>query len=112
MAVNVVNITIEQGADFTETYNIKNPDESAASLANYTALATLKKHPSATTGYSFVTALNTTTSVLDIDLLRTITATLTPGRYYYDVFLVAPDGTRTKNVEGNALVNGSVTLPT
>jgi hypothetical protein len=112
MAVNVVNITIEQGADFSASYTIRNPDESIASLANYTALATLKKHPGATTGYAFTTSLNTTTGVLDLDLSRTITATLTPGRHYYDIFLVAPDGTRIKNTEGNALVNGSATLPT
>lgn len=111
MSVTSINITIEQGADFSETFNIKNPDESIAALADYTALATLKKHPGSTTGYSFVTTLNTITSALNIDLSRIITATLAPGRYYYDVFLVAPDGTRTKSVEGNALVNGSATLP-
>lgn len=112
MTVNAINITIEQGADFSASYTIKNPDETIASLANYTALATLKKHPGAATGYSFTTSLNTTTGVLDTGLSRTITATLTPGRYYYDIFLVASDGTRTKRVEGNALVNGSATLPT
>lgn len=42
MAVSAINITIEQGADFTATYNIKNPDESAASLASYTVAGTLK----------------------------------------------------------------------
>ena len=43
MAVTAINITIEQGADFTATYNIKNPDESVASLADYTAVGTIKK---------------------------------------------------------------------
>jgi hypothetical protein len=112
MAVSAINITIEQGADFTATYNIKNPDESAASLASYTVEGTLKKHPGANTGYEFVTSLTTSTAVLDISLSRTVTASLDPGRYYYDLFLIAPGGTRTKIIEGNALVNGSATLPT
>lgn len=111
MAVSAVNITIEQGADYSATYNIKNPDESSASLLNYTALGTLKKHSGAATGDAFTTSLNTDTSVLTTTLSRTVTASLNPGRYYYDIFLVALDGTRTKIIEGNALVNGSATLP-
>lgn len=111
MAVNVVNITIEQGEDFVRTYTIRNPDESIAPLSNYTSLATLKRYPGSSTGYPFIVTLNTNTSVLELKLPRTTTATLIPGRYYYDIFLIAPDGTRIKNVEGNALVNGSATLP-
>lgn len=112
MAVTAINITIEQGADFSATYNIRNPDETAAFLLSYTVVGTLKKHPGAVTGVSFVTSLTTSTAVLEVSLSRTVTAALSPGRYYYDLFLVAPGGTRTKVIEGNALVNGSATLPT
>ena len=112
MAVTAINITIEQGADFTATYDIKNPDESVASLADYTAVGTIKKHPGATTGNQFTTALTTSTAVVDISLSSAVTATLSPGRYYYDIFLISPGGIRTKVIEGNALVNGSATLPT
>lgn len=112
MAVTAINIVIEQGEDFSATYNIKNPDESAALLANYTVIGTLKKHPGAVTGVEFITSLTTSTAVLEISLSRTVTAALSPGRYYYDLFLVAPGGRRTKIIEGNALVNGSATLPT
>lgn len=31
-------------------------------------------------------------------------------RYYHDLFLIAPDGTRKKRVDGNIIVNGSATL--
>ena len=112
MAVTAINIVIEQGEDFSATYNIKNPDESTAILANYTVIGTLKKHPGAATGVEFITSLTTSTAVLEISLSRTVTAALSPGRYYYDLFLVAPGGRRTKIIEGNALVNGSATLPT
>lgn len=111
MSVAAVNITIEQGEDFSSTFNLIKPDESIASISNYTAVGTLKKHPGASTSYEFNVALNTGTAVATISLSRTVTATLSPGRYYYDLFLIAPDGTRTKAVEGNALVNGSATLP-
>jgi hypothetical protein len=112
MTVSAINITIEQGADFSATYNIKNPDESAPSLTNYTIVGTLKKYPGAVgIGSTFTTTLNTSTAVATISLPKTTTASLTPGRHYYDLFLVSQSGTRTKIIEGNALVNASATLP-
>jgi len=111
MSVMSVNLTIEQGEDFSHTFNLINPDETPASIANYTAAGTLKKHPGASTGYEFTVSLNTTTAVASISLPRATTKLLSPGRYYYDLFLIAPDGTRKKRVDGNIIVNGSATLP-
>ena len=50
MATPSINLIIEQGEDFSATFTILNPDESAASLANYTVVGTLKKHPGSSTG--------------------------------------------------------------
>jgi hypothetical protein len=111
MSVNVVNITIEQGEDFSKTYTIKNNDGTLANLENYTALATLKKYPESTIGHSFTVELNEIQAVLRLSFSKTTTSILKSGRYYYDVFLVAPDETRKKYFEGNAIVKGSATLP-
>jgi hypothetical protein len=111
MATAAINITIEQGEDFSATYNVLNPDESIAALANYSAAGTLRKHPGATTGYSFSTSLTVATGTVTISLSNSVTKLLSPGRYYYDVFLIASGGIRTKAFEGNALVNPSATLP-
>ena len=111
MAVNAINITIDQGADFSTSFSIKNNDESIASLSNYTTLGTIKKYASSTVGTALSTSLNTQTAVVSVGLARTTTSSLSPGRYYYDVFLVSESGTRTKVVEGNALINASATLP-
>lgn len=111
MTVMAVNLTIEQGEDFSTTFNIKNPDESVPTLTNYSTLGTVKKHSGATVGVAFTTSLNTSTGVISVGLAKTVTAGLSPGRYYYDVFLIAPDTSRKKVVNGNVLVNGSATLP-
>ena len=111
MSVMSVNLTIEQGEDFSHTFNLIKPDETPAAIENYTVIGTLKKHSGSSTGYEFVTTLNTTTAIATISLSRTVTATLNPGRYYYDLFLIAPNGTRKKAVDGNVIVNGSATLP-
>lgn len=112
MAVASVNITIEQGEDFSATYTTLNPDESIVTLTNYSAAGTLRKHPGATTGHSFTTNLNVASGTITISLSSSVTKLLTPGRYYYDLFLIAPGGLRSKAFEGNALVNPSATLPT
>jgi hypothetical protein len=110
MSVTSINITIEQGEDFSSSFVIRNQDESIATLSNYSVLSTLKKHPKASVGISFTTSLNTSTSVVTIGMGRTDTSSLSPGRHYYDVFLVSPQGKRTKSIEGNVLVNPSATL--
>ena len=112
MATAAINITIEQGEDFSATYTVLNPDESVATLANYSVVGTLRKHPGATTGYSFTTSLNIASGTITISLANSVTKLLTPGRYYYDLFLISSGGSRTKAFEGNAIVNPSATLPT
>jgi len=110
MSVTSINITIEQGEDFSASFAIRNPDESIATLSNYSVLSTLKKYPTTSIGTTFTTSLDTTTSVATIGLGRTDTSSLSPGRHYYDIFIVSPGGNRTKVIEGNALVNPSATL--
>ncbi len=112
MATAAINITIEQGEDFSATYTILNPDESVATLSNYSVAGTLRKYPGSTTGYPFTTSLTTSTGTVTISLASSVTKLLTPGRYYYDLFLIALGGSRSKAFEGNALVNPSATLPT
>ena len=57
MAVPAVNIEIEQGADFTSTFTITNSDGSVFSMNNASAVAKVKKHPTAGTAYTFSTSI-------------------------------------------------------
>ena len=46
MAVNpVINITIPQGSDFSETFVSTESNGSASNLAGYSGAAKMKKHP-------------------------------------------------------------------
>ncbi len=109
MSVTAINLTIEQGEDFSSSFVIKNPDESNPTLTNYSVISTLKKYPGSSIGIGFTSALNSQTSVVTIGLGRTTTSSLIPGIHYYDVFIISPSGTRTKVVEGNAIINASAT---
>ena len=109
MAVPSVNITIEQGADFTATFTIANNDSSVYNLNQSTAVAKLRKHHSSSTSYDFTTTITISTGKVKLDMSDEVTSTLEPGRYYYDILLTnSGTGFKTRVIEGMALVSGGI----
>jgi hypothetical protein len=110
MAVSAVNLTIEQGADFETIFDVSNPDSSVVSLVGYSAAAKIRKFPSSTSYSSFSISIVAATGKITVSMANTITSTLTPGRYYYDLVIIKnSDGKRTRVVEGMALVTAGIT---
>ena len=111
MTVPAVNIVIDKGTDFEATYNVSNNDNSVYALANQTATAKIRKHPTATSYKSFTTSMTTATGEIKLSMSATNTAQLTVGRNYYDVTLTnLSTGKITKVFEGTALVHDTVTV--
>lgn len=109
MAVPSVNITIEQGADFTATFTIANNDSSVYNLYSSTAVARLRKHHSSTKSYDFTTTITIATGKVRLDMSDDVTSTLEPGRYYYDILLTnTSSGLKTRVIEGMAMVSGGI----
>ena len=109
MAVPSVNITIEQGADFTATFTIANNDSSVYNLYSSTAVARLRKHHSSTKSYDFTTTITIATGKVRLDMSDEVTSTLEPGRYYYDILLTnTGSGLKTRVIEGMAMVSGGI----
>ena len=111
MAVYVVNLVIDQGADFTQTFNLEeDATASALDLTGYTGAAQLRKHSSSNKKFDFTVAFpDRENGIVRIDMTDTITSSIKPGRYVYDVLLTASGGTRTRIVEGSALVREGAT---
>ena len=111
MAVYVVNLVIDQGADFTQTFNLE--DDASASalyLTGYTGAAQLRKHPSSTKKFDFTVAFpDRDNGIVRIDMTDTVTSGIKAGRYLYDILLTAAGGSRTRIVEGSALVREGAT---
>ena len=109
MAVNpVFNITIPQGADFSETFVSTETDGSTSNLVGYTGSASIKKHAGATTSTSFSVSIISSTAEVSIAMTSGKTVSLKPGRYVYDL-VIETGGTKTRAVEGTVLVRGGVT---
>lgn len=111
MAVYVSNITIPSGEDFEQTFVLESAvNNSTFDLTNYSAYAQLKKHPSSlnVTADFQVSFINESAGELVLSLASSITSTIKPGRYSYDILI--DDGIKLKRVvEGSALVTGGVT---
>lgn len=111
MAVYVSNITIPIGEDFEQTFTLENSiSNSYFNLSNYTAKSYLKKHPSSlnTSAIFGVIFTNQEAGEFVISLGSSITSSLKPGRYSYDILI--DDGMKKKRVvEGSALVTAGVT---
>jgi hypothetical protein len=110
MAVNpVINISIPQGSDFSETFVSTESDGSTSNLAGYSAAAKIKKHSGASASTSFSISITASIGEVTISLTDTQTTDLDPGRYYYDVVLTSGSGSKSRLVEGMAFVRAGIT---
>jgi hypothetical protein len=109
MAVPTVNITIEKGADYASTFTISNSDGTPFDLTNQSAVAKLKKFPSTTTSYSFTPNLIIATGKVTISMGNTVTNSIEPGRYYYDIILTNNiTSKKARVIQGMAIVTPSI----
>jgi len=109
MAVPAVNITIEKGVDFENSFTISNPDGSAFNLFGYTAVAKIKKFPSATISKSFSVSITPAIGKILISMGSSMTSELSEGRNYYDIIIISNGyNQKTRVIEGMALVSPTV----
>lgn len=111
-AVYVANIIINAGADFSQSFNLTNTSNTAIDLTGYTVSAQLRKHSGSNTKTDFTVDIPSpaTDGTVSLILSSTQTSNLKPGRYVYDVVIQETDpGTKTRVVEGSALVREGVT---
>ena len=111
MAAKIINLVVEQNADFRATVTISNDNGTKLNLTNYTAACSIKKSPlsSAPTGamtVSFVDRVNGKI-MLSMDFLTT--AALPGGRHVYDVIITSPTNFVTRVIQGSLLVSPGVT---
>ena len=111
MAVYVVNLVIDQGADFNQTLNLQSSLTNAPlNLVGYTGSAQLRKHSSSRGKYDLtVTFVDRVNGVIRLGLTDTITSRIKPGRYIYDIILTDGSGFKERIVEGSVLVREGAT---
>lgn len=103
-------IVVEQGATFSSTVDVADTYGSAINLYAYTAESQMRK------SYYSSTSITIDAEVTDyengqitLSISAANTATITPGRYVYDLKIASPEGVVSRVVEGIVTVLPSVT---
>lgn len=118
------NLTIDQGADFTATVDVKQADGQAFNLTNHTARGQMRKNfsTSTVTAAFICTVPNPTlgqitlklpnANVVDGDTVTQVgTNSIEPGRYLYDIEIEdsSSPAVVTRVVQGTVTVTGGIT---
>ena len=109
-AVGTVNLVIQKGTYFEETFFLAAEDELGLNLINTIATSKLKKHPTAGIAHTFSTTTTVSDSTIKISMTSDKTTELPSGRCCYDVFLTSAGGTITKVLEGTVIVEETISL--
>ena len=106
------NLVIHTGTDFEQTFVLEDDlTDLPLNLTGYYGCAQLKRYESSSKTVDFVVGFenNRTTGRVIVSIAATVSSTIKPGKYFYDVLLNSPTGTTTRVVEGTVLVKKSVT---
>jgi hypothetical protein len=109
MSARIVNIVIPQGADYQNSFLLEDNNNAPVVLSNYTGICHIKKHPSSQSKIEVdVSFPNPSLGEVKISIASTVTSTIKPGKYLYDVLLTDNTGTKVRVVEGTATVTAGV----
>ena len=105
------NFSIDQGADFSRTFTVTTDGTTAYDLSDLTLQAQMRKgYDSSSATATFTATLVTATSgTYKLTLSNSTTASITAGRYVYDVELILADSTIEKVHHGIITVNPEAT---
>ena len=109
-AVSSVNLKIQKGTSFEETFTLTDSSGSGLNLANSTATSKLRKYPTAGIAYTFSTTTTVSDNTVKISMTPEQTSALPSGRCYYDIIITTSTANVTKVLEGNVIVEETSSL--
>ena len=110
MSVYVKNLTINTHVDFSENLELLQINGTPTDITGFTLESQVRKHPDSSTAYNFTVGITSSTEgKITLSMDDTITSTIKPGRYLYDVMITKASNEKLIAVEGQVLVRSGVT---
>ena len=103
------NFTVNQGADFTDTFPVVHANGSAFDLTDYNVASQARKNYASSNAVTFSTAHSNTGGVITLSLDNANTATLTPGRMTYDIEITSSANVVTRVYQGIVTIDPNMT---
>jgi len=110
--IYVTNLVIYTGTDFEQSFTLENDQSnSALNLTGYNASAQLRRYETSLSATNFTISFpnDRTTGIVTLSIGSSISSTIKPGKYLYDLVITSPSNIKTKVIEGIALVKKSIT---
>lgn len=109
MSVYVRNLVIDTNDDFAETFELEQSGGLPVNLTGFGASCYMRKSPETSSFKAFTVGITSAADgQIQISMASTVTATIKPGMYVYDLLLVRPNGNKAIGVEGNILVRAGI----
>lgn len=103
------NLIMDQGSDFSAVIDLTDAAGNVYNLLGFTAAAQMRKNFASTSAYTFNAGTGGANGRVSLTLANSITDTVEPGRYMYDVEITSGGGVKTRVVEGIVTVNPGIT---
>lgn len=104
-----LNLTIDQGSDFTLNFDLKDSAGNAFDLTGYTGRSQFRKYYTSNTSYTLGAVTGNTNGVVTLSLGAANSAAIPAGRYLYDVEIVSAGNTVTRILEGILTLTPEIT---
>jgi hypothetical protein len=101
------NLVIDQGSDYTVTIYLTSANGAVLDTTGYTGRAQMRKSHSSSVYKEFTVVVSGGTAVLS--MTNSYTASITAGRYLYDVETVAASGNVKRVQQGTATITPEIT---
>jgi hypothetical protein len=109
MSVYVRNLIINTHSDFSEDLELSQLAGKPTNLSGHTGASQIRKHPDSSTAYNFAVGITSAANgKLTLSMTDTVTKTIKPGRYLYDVVLTRPGGDKIVVLEGSVDVRAGI----
>jgi hypothetical protein len=103
-------LDIDQGSDFSTEITLQNDDGTSMNISGFSIYSQFRKSYGSTTAYQFNAVItNATQGKFKLSLAGSMSSSIKPGRYLYDVEIVNLTPARTRVVEGIITINPEIT---
>lgn len=104
------NLVIDQGSSFNASIDLVDADDNIYDLTGYAVASQMRKNYTSSTAVTFTAVHNNAGGKVTLTLPGSVTATIEPGRYLYDVEVTSGEGqVTTRVVEGIVTVTPGIT---
>tara|TARA_B100002019_G_scaffold244585_1_gene221608 strand:- start:938 stop:1282 length:345 start_codon:yes stop_codon:yes gene_type:complete len=105
MSVYVRNLTISSHSNFSEDLELVQTGGQATDLTGFTVNSHMRKHPDSSNYHEFTVGITSAKEgKMTLSMGSTITSSIKPGRYLYDVAAIRENGATSIILEGTVNV--------